>query len=70
MKGRIVTITEHGFFFIKGEDERQYFAHRSKLIVRRHIYDIRLDDEVLFEPGEGEKGPRAESVVVCRLDGP
>jgi CspA family cold shock protein len=68
VNGTIVRIvSDKGFFFIKGEDNRQYFAHKSCLITAAWIYDIMEGDEVLFIAAEHEKGPRAEQVVVKRL---
>lgn len=69
MNGKIVNIVmDKGFFFIKGEDGRQYFAHKTALVVQRWIYDIEEDDRVEFDPDlDAPKGPRAESIMVTRL---
>lgn len=69
MTGRICNIVaDRGFFFIKGDDERQYFAHKSSLLTPKWIYDIEHDDVVQFDPTAHEKGPRAENIVVNRLN--
>jgi cold shock CspA family protein len=68
MTGVIVKIvSDGGFFFIKGDDGQQYFAHRSSLLVPRWIYDIKEKDAVNFDPTDHAKGPRAERVSVDRL---
>jgi cold shock protein len=54
-------IFDRGFGFIAAEDGKKYFFHTSGLV------DVRFDDlveaqPVVFEPIEGEKGPRALQV--------
>lgn len=69
MTGSIVNVlADKGYFFIKGEDNTQYFAHRSSLANPRWFYDIKADDAVTFDPDKSApKGPRAEAVHVARL---
>lgn len=69
MNGQICDIIwNRGFFFIRGEDGKQYFGHRSGLVVSRWIYDIQVDDAVEFVPDyTPDKGPRAEKIIVTRL---
>jgi len=66
--GTIVKIvSDNGFFFIKGDDSRQYFGHRSALIQTVWIYDIMEGDIVEFDATDSPKGPRAECIAVHRL---
>lgn len=63
MRGTIKKINaEKGFGFIRGEDGKDYFFHRSAL------RNVRVDDlyegqGVTFEDGIGDKGLRAEGVM-------
>lgn len=67
MNGRICNILEDkGYFFVRGDDGVEYFAHKSSLRKCRWE-DIQYDDAVEFTPDEGPKGPRAEEVIVTRL---
>jgi cold shock CspA family protein len=60
MAGKVVTIVFHkGYFFIRGEDGMDYFAHISTLDLPRMFYDLRPEDDVAFEPLSGDKGLRA-----------
>jgi cold shock CspA family protein len=60
MNGKIVTVVLHkGYFFIRGEDGNEYFAHISTLELPRMFYDLRLNDHVVFEGSHGRKGPIA-----------
>jgi CspA family cold shock protein len=52
-----------GWGFIRGENRMDYFFHRSQLIDYK-FEDLRKDQPVEFEPGDGEKGPRAEQISV------
>ena len=49
-----------GFGFIAGEDEKEYFVHRSAIKSGRLNDDV----EVTFTPAEGDRGPKAEDVKV------
>lgn len=66
MTGTIKTLNrDKGFGFIKadGREQREFFFHRSAL--RNARFDqLGEGQEVTFEEGEGEKGPRAEDVYV------
>ena len=62
MNGQVVRVmSDKGFGFIKGEDGREYFFHRSAL--QMDWYSLREGQQVSFEIGNGAKGPRAEDVV-------
>jgi CspA family cold shock protein len=64
MKGTIKNVyPEKGFGFIRGEDYKSYFFHRSGL-KNATIDQIGIGQEVTFEECEGEKGLRAEDVFV------
>jgi CspA family cold shock protein len=52
---------EKGFGFIRDESGHDYFFHRSA-VFGEGIENLREGDSVEFTPGEGPKGPRAESV--------
>lgn len=68
MIGEIANV-ENGFFFIRGEDGRQYFGHRSDLDRVEWIHRVQKGDTVSFDvvSPEPERGPRAESITVNRL---
>lgn len=51
---------EKGFGFIKGDDGKEIFVHSSGLIDK-----IKEGESVVFEIGEGKKGPTAVSVRVA-----
>jgi CspA family cold shock protein len=62
MTGRIERlIPDKGFGFIKGEDNREYFFHRSA--VQEGFENLDQNQQVTFRPGQGPKGPRAEDVI-------
>ncbi len=64
MTGKVVRIIEDkGFGFIKSEDGREYFFHRSAL-KNLDFGAIRTGQAVEFEerPGQQNKGPRAEEI--------
>lgn len=64
--GRIIRLkTDHGFGFIQDiKTGRELFFHKSA--VRGAQFDeLREQQAVQFEPGEGPKGPRAENVYVA-----
>jgi cold shock CspA family protein len=70
MAGTIVTIqTTKGFFFVRGSDGVEYFAHKSALQNNVRIGQLKEGDLVTFFPGEHPRGPRANSVVVDRFKG-
>lgn len=61
MEGKVVRITDKGFGFIKGQDNVEYFFHKSAL--RGAIFEALTEGErVDFTPDEGPKGPRAENI--------
>lgn len=72
MNGTIFrVVSEKGFGFIKGEDNRDYFFHKSEL--SGFFDDLAMDVaagrriEVTFVPISSEKGPRASNIT--RVDG-
>lgn len=68
MAGEIRTVKpDRGFFFVRGVDGVEYFAHKSSLQNRVRIGQIQEGDHCTFLPTASSKGPRAESVVVPRL---
>jgi len=64
MTGRIKTLSERAFGFIKGEDGKEYFFHQSAL-KNAKFAQLHEGDEVTFEDAEGAKGPRAEDVFLA-----
>ena len=48
-----------GFGFIAGEDGNEYFVHQSGIKEGVTIHD---NDAVVFEPEEGDRGPKAGQV--------
>ena len=48
-----------GFGFVQGDDGNDYFVHSSALAGGVFLRD---NDRVSFEPGEGERGPKADNV--------
>jgi len=60
MNGTIVRLfREKAFGFIQGEDGQEFFFHRSAVQAFEQLTE---GDAVRFLPGEGPKGPRAESI--------
>ncbi len=49
-----------GFGFITGEDEKEYFVHKSGLTEGTILNE---NDEVTFEVVEGDRGPKADKVA-------
>ena len=52
-----------GFGFITGDDGKDYFVHYSGLKQGTFIRD---GDIVSFDSGDGERGPKAENVVLLK----
>ncbi len=60
MKGKVKFFNNmKGFGFIKGEDGKEYFFHHSDI---KKEASLREDDEVSFEVGKGDRGPKAVNV--------
>jgi CspA family cold shock protein len=63
MNGTVKKInSEKGFGFIRGEDGKDYFFHRSALKNTR-MDEIYEGQEMTFEGAMGGKGLRAEEVI-------
>ena len=63
MNGTIKRLTQdRGFGFIRGEDENEYFFHRSELRGGLRFDQLREGQRVTFEPRQAEKGPRAAEI--------
>ena len=52
-----------GFGFVHGDDEKDYFVHFTAL--PRNVF-LRDNDRVSFEPAEGDRGLKAESVQLLQ----
>lgn len=65
MKGTISRLMkDKGFGFIKGDDNKEYFFHRSAL--RGTDFNaLQERDAVEFEDTDAGKGPRAEEVQLA-----
>lgn len=64
MTGTIIRLTQHeGYGFIRGDDDLEYFFHRSAL-KNASFDDLTVGQEVTFEDSEGLKGPRAEDIYI------
>ncbi len=48
-----------GFGFVQGDDGNDYFVHSTALAQGVFLRD---NDRVSFEPGEGDRGPKADNV--------
>lgn len=53
-------IPEKGFGFIRDKGGAEYFFHRQECLC--DFDRLQQGDAVVFTPGEGPKGPRAERV--------
>lgn len=63
MHGTIKTLTkDRTFGFIRAEDGVDYFFHESELHGTIVFDEVRVGEPVVFEPLQGEKGPRAVDV--------
>lgn len=60
--GTVARITDKGFGFIKGEDGREFFFHRTS-IVRGRFEELREGDAVSFVEERSDKGLRAGQVT-------
>jgi cold shock protein len=63
MNGTIKRLTGKGFGFIAASDGSEYFFHSSACSQTR-FEDLREGQPVVFERGQGPKGPRGENVRV------
>jgi CspA family cold shock protein len=54
-------VSDKGFGFISTPDGSEYFFHNSAC-AGVHFDDLRENQNVTFEKGQGPKGPRAENV--------
>lgn len=67
IRGRVVRLNK-GFGFIEGEDGRDYFFHWSELSkFSKHFRNLvagpnGTGDQVTFQPGKTDDGPRAFAI--------
>ena len=67
--GTIIRITDRGFGFIKTEEEKDLFFHRSE-IEGAEFADLREGQEVEFEASQGPDGrPQAVKVRLAQPKG-
>jgi cold shock CspA family protein len=65
MKGTITRVmVDKNFGFITGEDNADYFFHKSSLVNEPSFTQKLRNRSVTFEESESDKGLRAESVYV------
>ena len=65
MTGTIAkVISDKGFGFIQGEDDQEYFMHRSAVRDGSVFEQLREGQTVVFDAGRGDKGLRAENLRV------
>lgn len=63
MNGTIKKLTpDRGFGFIRGDDGQEYFFHRSEVRGGLRFDELHEGQGVIFEPRQGEKGPRAAEI--------
>lgn len=55
-------VSDRGFGFIAGEDEKEYFFHRDGLDSSLDFDRLVGGETVEFEPEQSPKGPRAKQV--------
>ena len=68
MKGRIKTLSKkRGFGFIRNENGKDVFFHRSNLD-NRNFSNLREGDSVEFTFDKGKKGLRAADVKIVKSD--
>ncbi len=63
MKGTIKKITDRGFGFISPEGEEKELFFHSNDLKGVTFEELKEGDEVEFEMGESEKGPKATDVT-------
>jgi len=56
-------VADKGFGFIKADDGKEYFFHRSA--VQGNFDSLKGGEKVEFDTGTGPKGPRAENVKIA-----
>ena len=52
-----------GFGFVQGDDGNDYFVHSTALAQGVFLRD---NDRVSFEPGQGDRGPKADNVQLLQ----
>jgi CspA family cold shock protein len=63
MEGNVKKIvSDKGFGFIRAKNGSEFFFHKSAVDRPDHFDEIMEGDPVVFEVGDGPKGPRAEHV--------
>lgn len=64
MNGKVARILgEKGFGFVRSDDGKEYFFHRSALS-NGYFDDLKEGQKVTFETEESSKGPRAGLVSI------
>ena len=62
VKGTIKNV-QKGYAFAAGDDRVDYFVHHSA-VRNVKLDELRPGDRIEFEPGRGDRGPRAEEVYL------
>lgn len=64
MKGSVIKFNkERGYGFILGSNGQSYFVHQTMILMNGFRY-LEEDQQVKFEPFNGEKGLEAHNVEV------
>lgn len=65
MQGRVKWFNDaKGYGFISGEDGKDYFAHFSEIQSQTGRKTLQENQDVVFQPLEEVKGPRAKAIVL------
>lgn len=65
MTGKIKNVMEDKMYgFIIGDDDNEYFFHRSSLVNVPDWDECSKGRSVTFEPTDNNKGKRAENVMI------
>ncbi len=62
LKGKIATLNDKGFGFIKIEGEEKDLFFHANDVENVDFNDLQVGDELEFERVDSDKGPKAESV--------
>ena len=65
MRGVVIRINRfRGYGFIRTEDDKEYFFHKTDLVLRE-IYEVKEGDNVNFELDQGIRGLLQVSITLA-----